>query len=528
MPSRKSARSSASFVDRHELWTAEQRRAAAALEDNIKRRRLEVVRFAFADQHGVLRGKTLVADEAVRALRAGVTMTSTLLAKDTSHRTVFPVFAAGGGLGLDEMEGAGNFVMVADPATFRVLPWAHGTGWVLCDIYFPNGKPVPFSARALYRDALARLRKSGFDYCAGLEVEFQLFKLVDPRLATDSLTWPAQAPLVEHTTHGFQYLTEARIDQVDPILEVLRKACRRLGLPLRSIEVELGPSQFEFTFAPGVGLAPADMMTLFRSAMKQVARRHGHLVSFMCRPRLPQAFASGWHLHQSLLDAKSGRNLFVSDAPAELLSPLGRAFLAGLLAHARAAAAVTTPTINGYKRYRGVKSMAPIQANWASDNRGVMVRVLGAPGDPATHIENRAGEPLANPYLFMASQIHAGLDGIARKLAPGPSADAPYEVKPESLPHSLAEALDIARKRKRGPAAEAPRVVKTEPLPASLAEAIAALHTSACLRAGFGDRFVDYYLRIKEAEIARCEAAEKGSDPSEVTAWEHNEYFDLA
>jgi glutamine synthetase len=239
------------------------------------------------------------------------------------------------------------------------------------------------------------------------------------------------------------------------------------------------------------------MMVLFRSMMKQVARRHGHLVSFMCRPRLPNAVASGWHLHQSLLDVKSGKNLFVSYDPGELLSPIARAFLAGLIGHARAAAAVTTPTINGYKRYRGVNSMAPIQANWGRDNRGVMIRALGAPGDSATHLENRAGEPLANPYLFMASQIYAGLDGVARKLAPGPSADAPYEIS-------------------------------AEPLPAMLGEALAALDASSCLRGGFGDRFVDYYLRIKQAEIARYEAAERSSDPAEVTAWEHNEYFDLA
>ncbi|MEX2036712.1 MAG: glutamine synthetase family protein [Xanthobacteraceae bacterium] len=495
----KSAPRNLAFVDRHELWTPEQRRAAAAVEREIKRRKLEVVRFAFVDQHGVLRGKTLVAAVAARAMRAGVAMTSTLLAKDTSHRTVFPVFAAGGGMGLDEMAGAGNFIMIADPATFRVLPWANATGWLLCDIYFPNGKPVPFSTRALYRDALARLGAMGFDYFAGLEVEFQLFKLVDPQLATETLTWPAEAPLVCHTTQGFQYLTEQRFDQVDPILEVLRKTVQALELPLRSLEVELGPSQYEFTFAPQVGMAPADTMVLFRSALKQVARRHGHLVSFMCRPRLPNAFASGWHLHQSLLDAKSKRNLFVSNDPAELLSPLGRCYLAGLLKHARAAAAFTTPTVNGYKRYHGVNSMAPIQAIWAHDNRGAMVRVLGAPGDPATHLENRAGEPLANPYLYMASQIHSGLDGIARRLAPGSSADAPYEVS-------------------------------AEPLPQSLAEALAALKGSACFRTGFGDAFVDYYLCIKAAEIARCEAESGGqaNNAADVTAWKHKEYFDLA
>jgi glutamine synthetase len=487
------------FVERHELWNSEQRRAATAVEREIKRRKLEVVRFAFCDQHGVLRGKTLVASEAASAMRQGVTMTSTLLAKDTSHRNVFAVFSLGGGIGLSEMEGAGNFVMIADPATFRVLPWANATGWVLCDIYFPNGKPVPFSTRALYRDALAKLARSGCDYLAGLEVEFQLFKLLDPKLAPEGLTWPAEAPAVEHTTHGFQYLTEARFDQVDPILELLRKTLQALGLPLRSLEVELGPSQYEFTFAPERGMAAADAMVLFRSAVKQVARRHGYLVSFMCRPRLANTFASGWHLHQSLLDRKSGRNLFISHDKNAPLSPLAKHFLGGLLAHASAAAAFTTPTINGYKRYHGVNSMAPVRAIWAQDNRGVMVRVLGGPDDTSTHLENRAGEPLANPYLYMASQIHSGLDGIARKLDPGPPAEKPYEGS-------------------------------SAPLPKSLTEALGALRHDACLRGAFGETFVDYHLRIKAAEIARCDAETGGrsGDATEVTGWEQNEYFDLA
>lgn len=488
-----------SFVDRHDLWTAEQRRAAAAVERLIAREKLETVRFVFCDQHGALRGKTLVASEAASAMRAGVAMTTTLLAKDPSHRTVFKVFTAGGGMGVDEMTGAGNFIMVADPTTFRILPWANKTGWVLCDNYFTNGRPVPFCTRACYRDALGKLAKLGLIFFAGLEVEFQLFRIVDPKLSPDTLTWQPEAPVVEHTTHGFQYLTEQRFDQVDPILEALRKTMQALGMPLRSLEVELGPSQYEFTFAPQLGLLAADTMVLFRSALKQVARRHGYLASLMCRPRLPHAFASGWHLHQSLLDAKTGKNLFVSSNKDELLSPLGNHYLAGLIAHARAAAAFATPTINGYKRYHGVNSMAPIQAVWANDNRGVMVRVLGAPGDPSTHLENRIGEPLANPYLYMASQIHAGLDGVAKKLKPGPSADAPYEIK-------------------------------AEPLPKSLTEAVAALKASACFRAGFGDAFVDYYARLKEAEIARCDAETLGqsANANEVTDWEHKEYFDLA
>ena len=497
MPSRKP--SSQSFIESHDLWTPAQHRAASAVERGIKKHKLDLVRFSFVDQHGTLRGKTLMAADAARAMRAGVTKTTTLLAKDTSHRTVFPVFTKGGGLGIPEMKGAGDFVMVADPATFRVLPWAPNTGWVLCDIVFTNGRPVPLSTRQIYRDALAKLAKAGFDYCAGLEVEFHLFRIENPRLAPGEVAvWPPEPPDVSLTTSGFQYLTENRFDQVGPIMDVLRETMQGLGMPLRSQEVELGPSQYEFTFGPEIGMAPADTMVLFRSAMKQVARRHGHLVSFMCRPKFPNAFASGWHLHQSLLDRKSGANAFVS-RDKEILSPLGRAFLAGLIANARAGAAFGTPTLNGYKRYHGVNTMAPVQAIWARDNRGVMVRVMGHPGDPATHLENRVGEPLANPYLYMASQIHAGLDGVARKLVPPLSADSPYE-------------------RNSG---------KSEQLPQTLEDAVGALAGNACFRAALGDAFVDYYVAVKRFELARA-SKENGANTTEVTAWEHREYFDMA
>ena len=103
---------SASFVERHGLWTGEQRRQANHVAQAIKKHKLELVRFSFADQHGVLRGKTLLASEAAGAMRDGVTMTTTLLAKDTAHKSVFPVFTAGGGFGMAEMEGGADFVKI--------------------------------------------------------------------------------------------------------------------------------------------------------------------------------------------------------------------------------------------------------------------------------------------------------------------------------------------------------------------------------------------------------------------------------
>jgi glutamine synthetase len=490
MPSLKPAKTSAAFVDRHGLWSADQARLAREVVRAIKANKLELVRFSFADQHGVLRGKTLLAADAIGALRSGVGMTTTLLAKDTAHKSVFPVFSAGGGFDMPEMQGGADFMMVADPGTFRVLPWAEKTGWVLCDVYFTNGKPVPFSTRALYRDALKTLGDAGYDYLAGLEVEFHLFKLENPRLAPADATWPPDAPEVSLLTQGYQYLTETRFDLLDQAIAPLRRGVVALDLPLRSVEIELGPSQCEFTFRPQVGLAAADTMILFRSAVKQIARRNGMLASFMCRPALPHVMSSGWHLHQSLVDRKTKRNAFVA---ADGLSAVGLHFLGGLLAHARAAAAFTTPTVNGYKRYRAY-SLAPDRAIWGRDNRGVMLRLLGQPGDAATHLENRVGEPAANPYLYMASQIYAGLDGLARKLEPGPSADTPYETDAPLLPKSLGEAT-------------------------------AALRADDCFRAGLGGGFVDYYAHIKEAELARF--TKEAPDTPDVTPWEQKEYLDL-
>ncbi len=125
-----------SFVERHRLWSDEEVEAAGRVDKLIAEHALEVVRLSFPDQHGILRGKTIMAADAPRALREGCSITSTLLAKDTSHRTVFPVFTAGGGFGMPEMEGGSEVLMLADPSSFRVLPWAPRTGWLLCDLYF--------------------------------------------------------------------------------------------------------------------------------------------------------------------------------------------------------------------------------------------------------------------------------------------------------------------------------------------------------------------------------------------------------
>jgi glutamine synthetase len=442
---------------------------------------LKFVRFAFADQHGVLRGKTLAVSEVQSALKSGIGFPSSLLLKDTSHRTVFPAFTPGGGVGIADFQGAGDVLMAPDTSTFRVLPWAPDTGWVLCDLKLQDGRPVPYDTRGILKAALEKLKPN--DLVCGLEIEFHVFRLTNENLKPSDAGQPGTPPEVSLLTTGYQLLTENRYDQLDPLFQVIQKNLAGLELPLRSFEVEFGPSQAEITLSALPALAAADAMVLFRSAVKQVARRHGYHATFMCRPKLPNVMSSGWHLHQSL--SRAGRNMFVSDK--EDLSETGRHWLGGLLAHARGACAFSTPTINGYKRYRPY-SLAPDRVTWGKENRGVLLRVVGGPGNAATRIENRIGEPAANPYLYFASQIHSGLDGLAAKPNLPRSADTPYEAKAELLPRTLDESLEALRKDK-------------------------------ALRAGFGDAFIDYWCRIKEAELARFNL--------EVSDWEHREYFDL-
>lgn len=487
------------FIDKHGLWTDEQRRAAAKVEKQIKAEGLEIVRLSWPDQYGLLRGKALTVPALLSAFKSGSEITMAPFFFDTASAIAFNPFTTGGGFGLTELSGSPNVVMVPDPTTFKVLPWADKTGWMLADLYYRDGRPFPLSPRTIMRNALSELRKEGYGFTAGLEIEWYLTKIIDPALEPEGLGGPgspANPPQVMPVAHGYSYLLENHLDEIDPLLVEMRRNLIRLGLPLRSIEDEWAPSQVETTFDVMDGLEAADAAVLFKAAVKQMARRMGYLASFMCKPAIPSFYGSGWHMHQSLTDLKSGRNAFVPNE-GEPVSGVGRHYAAGLLAHAVEASSFTTPTVNGYHRRRPY-SLAPDRACWAEDNRAAMVRVIAAPGDSASRIENRIGEPAANPYLYMASQIFSGLDGLRNRLDPGPLQEEPYAADVTVLPGTLKQSLD-------------------------------ALQGSSFFRETMGDMFIDYWLRLRNSEWDRFIAAE-GADAAggeNVTQWEHREYFEL-
>jgi glutamine synthetase len=458
---------------------------------SIAENNVETVRVVFVDQHGITRGKTIMASAMTSAFMNGVSMPSTLLLKDTSHATVFPVWEEDAGFGKGVMTGASDFLMMPDPVTFQILPWTDHengskTGWLISDICYSDGRSINISTRHILRQAINRLEAQNLTFICGLEVEFYVLNIEKPNLDHEHSRMPHDQPETSLLSHGYQHLTENRADELDEVMELIRANSAILKLPLRSMESEFGPSQFEITFEPMSALNAADTMILFRNMVKQVCKRNGYHATFMCRPGFKNSMGSGWHLHQSIVELKNGTNL-IAPGVGEELSEFGANWIAGLLTHASESCILTTPTINGYKRYQPF-ALAPDRIQWGHDNRGAMLRYLGGPMASAYRIENRVGEPAANPYLYIASQILSGDDGVANKLvAPAP--------------------------------VEQPYVNDVEMLPGDLGAAISAFNNSTFYRESLGDEFVDYFTHIKTAEWRRYLTT--------VSEWEHREYFSL-
>jgi glutamine synthetase len=442
------------------------------------------VRIAWCDTHGELRSKSIMPRALKSALQDGIGMVGTQALKDTSDRTAFKVFEPDGLAHLPMLGSftqASNFTVKPVLESFRVLPWAEKTGWLQAQMCAEDGEPLAVDSRGILQKALAHLETTGYGLRCGLEIEFHIYKIENARPQTDPelAAWPGLPPAVSMIHPGYRLLSERWLDRANEPLQIVRSTCAALGLPLTSLEAEFGPSQVEAVFEVQDALAAADAMALFKSAATQALQRAGYHATFMCRPPFPGIMSSGWHLHQSLTDLKTSSNVF--SASGQSLSKLGQHWLAGLLTHAQGICALANPTLDAYERFRP-NALAPTRANWGIDSRSSMLRVINA--GQATRIENRIGSPLANPYLYLASQIHAGLDGITRKLPPPPADDA-----------------------------------KAPILPANLNQALQALQGDAALSKGFGEQVLAWYAQIKRQEIARHDAADDKLD------WIRREYF---
>lgn len=475
------------FVAEFGRWDGEQVAAAERVEAALDG--VDLVRLVFCDPHGLARSKTLTVPAFRAALRNGMDFSPGPFLFDTGHAVAVD-FLDQPGIGVEEIHGAGDFLVVPDPGTFQTLPGLEPrTAWVLGDEFLRDGSRHPLSSRDVLRRVGARYAALDLTPVVGLEVEWYLTRRVagPAGCAGNGFGRQGGAPEVCAVNSGYQFNLDTLSDSVSAVTGPLAMLLLELGLPLRSMEHESGPGQLETTFEPLPALDAADAMLLFRTMAKQSCARRGHHASFMSLPRVDGFDPSGWHLHQSVVDG-AGANLFAAgDGPAGA-SVAGLAYLGGLLARARDLCLLSVPTVNGYRRLGPAFPLAPSTAGWGVENRGSMVRVLGEAG--AAHLENRVGDPCANPYLAIAAQLHAGLEGLL---------NGPAQLdggSPARLPQSLAEALEAFR---AGPA----DVLLGAPLTAVL-------------------------TRLKQSEVARFAAwcAAERPPPDEVTEWEQREYFE--
>ena len=300
------------------------------------------MRLAWADPHGASRAKAVTVPAFIAALDGGYNINVATTTLDSANARTFASFTRGGGMGLDEMTGSPNLTIVPDPATFRVLPWAPGVGWMLCDEYFNSGVPFHFSPRHLLRRQLRRLARAGAWACVvGLEVEWYLLRVVagaaDRREHRRARACAGARSRPVPPEPGYSYHSESNMDLMQPVLSALAEAFEKIGLPLRSVENEWGPGQVECTFAaarrahrrrqpaavPHRDAADLPAHGLFRD-LHVPARRS------RATTRAAGICTSRWSTR------RAGRNLFMPERAGDVLSPLGRNFVGGLAAARRA------------------------------------------------------------------------------------------------------------------------------------------------------------------------------------------------
>ncbi len=276
-----------SFVERHGLWSDEQKEAATRLRRIVEEQKLEVIRLSFPDQHGILRGKTLVAERG--AGLAGKRL-------HHHHHDVRQGHLAQHGVSGVHLRrrfrhaGDGRRRRRADGAGSLELPRAAVVAGAPAGCCATSISPTAGRCRSRPAISTVGARKARTSAATisspGSRSNSTSSSSKTPKMSPEDAGQPGHAARsVSLLSHGYQYLTEQRYDQMEPVLEIIRRDILALGLPLRSIEVEFGPSQCEFTFAPTDGLEPADTMVLFRSAVKQICHRHGYHATFMCRPK---------------------------------------------------------------------------------------------------------------------------------------------------------------------------------------------------------------------------------------------------
>ncbi|MFF8711734.1 glutamine synthetase family protein [Streptomyces sp. NPDC015184] len=431
---------------------------------------IDTVVLAFPDMQGRLQGKRFAAgfflDE---VLEHGTEGCNYLLAVDTDMNTV-------DGYAMSSWEhGYGDFAMVPDLASLRLVPWHEGTALLLADLAWHDGSPVVAAPRQVLRRQLDRLAALGYRAQVGTELEFIVFK--DSYEEAWDRDYRGLTPANQYNV-DYSILGSGR---VEPLLRRIRNEMQAAGLTVESAKGECNLGQHEIAFRYDEALITCDQHAVYKTGAKEIAAQEGVSLTFMAK--YDEREGNSCHIHLSLTDGDGG-NAMAGDGP-DGMSPLMRHFLAGQLAALRDFSLLYAPNINSYKRFQP-GSFAPTAVAWGHDNRTCSLRVVGH--GRSRRFENRLPGGDVNPYLATAGLVAAGLYGVEHELPlPEVCTGNAYAAEYQQVPTTLREAADL-------------------------------WEASPIAKEAFGEEVVAHYLNMARVELAAYDAA--------VTDWELRRSFE--
>ncbi len=374
-----------------------------------------------------------------------------------------------------------DMMLKPDLSTFVVFPWGDADNLVarvICDVHTAAGAPFEGDPRFVLKRQIEAARKLGYEMMAGVEAEFFLFQRSADGVPTRRT----------HDAGGYFDLTPVDLGEVArrDIVNVLEM----MGFEVEAAHHEVAPGQHEVDFRYSDALTTADNIATFKFVVRNIALAHNLHAAFMPKPIFGQN-GSGMHTHQSLF--RDGENAFADNGAPDGMSKVMRHYIAGLLRHARGMSAITNPLVNSYKRLvPGYE--APVNVAWSHRNRSPMIRIPARRGK-GTRLELRTPDPAANPYLALAIQLAAGLDGVRRRAEP-----------PEPIDKNI-YTLSVRERRR----------YKIQDLPGDLGEAISYFKRSTFVREAMGEHVFHQFVNAKEQEWQEYSA--------QVHEWEIEQYL---
>lgn len=381
-------------------------------------------------------------------------------------------------LGFASIENS-DMYLKPDLSTFMILPWSNGAeARLICDVFTATHEPFAGDPRTVLKRALEKADAMGYSGLnVGPEPEFFLFPLNE------------QGEPVFTKHDGVGYFDMRAQDPAQKVRQAITRTLNKMGFEIEALHHEVAVGQSEVNFKYADALKTADNILTFKWAVKEVASQYGYHATFMPKP-VARINGSGMHVNQSLFTAAG--NAFYDADDARQLSADAYHYMAGILAHAKAFAAITNPTVNSYKRLvPGYE--APCYLAWSCSNRSALIRIPAA-RKAATRVEVRCPDPLANPYLAIALMLVSGLDGIENKIP------LPDEVKADIFHMTDAERSEQG----------------IDALPGDLNQALNHLAEDEVLKATLGDHLFNAYTALKRAEWDEYRL--------EVHAWELKKY----